>query len=644
MIGFDNTAETKAGVTKRCITGQFTGVKKCWLMFYRAAKMGNLVTGLPGQGKNVQYGNIEKTNARQLFKKLKIRCLNQHLANCNSFPNNTVAPLPSIIYVRISNTFANSTLLQDVNTKYKTEIFLFKNLKPACMIKELNELIWYAQRYVWRDEERLADLVCRHPEALRLYRVLSEQHLSTDDAAARAAGMGRTSFKKYGKMLKEGLHYLVFFFNIEKARLDARAGSLLEGSREGAAAKLLFASGCRHASRELATKLLKRGIQYDNPEFVVSAAALLKESVLRVGGTGRDYEHYSELFWTYKNYLDLEHRAWECYQRSRLPKRAHAGKTPDEDRQTADYLRELEPHVGQTPSFLFHLFYFLIRNQQVLARGDYRGLLRACDEAIGFFEGKKYPVTNPISIFYYNKVIAYTLLGHYEAGRHAAESSLMYAHEGTPNWFNALEAYLYLALYTRHYDEAFSLYQRAAGHRRLGAMHNAQQEVWLILGAYCYIVHRLSGTPLPAGFPQFKSRRFLNEVPTFSKDKAGMNVAVLIAHVLLLLLEGRSDEVWNRLQALEKYRERHLRTGNEAARSEIFIRILAQLPRAYYRRDTFRTRTQPLLDKLHQLHSQLGDRTLELEIVPYETLTELIVQQLPDKKRSRPELVPRSYH
>lgn len=496
------------------------------------------------------------------------------------------------------------------------------------MVKELNELVWYAEKSLWRDEAMLSFLCKDRPEVKAIYSALQKQHYRTDDEAAKASDMSLTSFKKYGKLLREHLRDMVFFYNDEKTRADPRLKNLFEGIKDLAAMRLLYARGCRAASRDAAEDLLKKGLLYEWPEFVQQAALYLKECVLRVTGSEKEFEHYSELYWTYKNFTDLENKAWDYLQRAQLPYRRKAGLRSVDTGRMRQNLAELKPHVFKVPSVMFHIYYFLLRNYDALERSDYQELLKSCNAALQYLEGKPYDIQNPKAVFYYMKVIAYTYLGKYEEGHEAAEAGLALAAEGTASWFSALEVYLYLAIHTRKYDKAFDLYHCAVSHRRLSALHEAQQETWHILGAYCYILYRLTGTPLPVGFPKFKSRKFLNEINTFTGDKTGMNIAILIAHIMLQLIENKDVEVWDRIQALAKYRERYLIDNSFVERSEIFFKILMVLVKSGFRRDIFRSRMEPYLHALHKLPLQLTNQVHELEIIPYEHLVQLISSQL----------------
>ncbi|MBK8556426.1 MAG: hypothetical protein IPL65_11950 [Lewinellaceae bacterium] len=501
------------------------------------------------------------------------------------------------------------------------------------MVKELNELVWYTQKSVWRDEALLEFLCNGKPEVMDLYKGLQAQHFRSDEEAARVLGMSLSSFKKYGKILQSHLNDCIFFFNDEKAQADVTLKNIFAGAREMAAVRMLSWRACRLASKDTALRLLRRGQHYDWPEFVVDAALALRESVIRIGGSQKDFEHYASLYHTYREHLDWEHRSWEYYLRMKIPSRKHAVVSRKLAAQIEGYLEELAPQVNKVPSYFFHLYYYILRNHFYFQTADYPGLVSNCEEALAYFKGKRYPVQNPLSIFYYTKVVAYTLLGQFDQGRKDATESLRILEEGSVNWFNAKEIFVYLEIHAGRYPEALAHYVAAARHRRMGSLFPLRQENWHILGAYCYILHHLCNTPLPEGFPAFRSRKFLNSLPVYSRDKNGMNLAILIAHVLLQLIEGREEEIWERILALEKYRSRHLRKEKDARRVVIFIRVLSLLPKSNFEQTRFLEKAAPLMAQLQASPLQFSTQAHELEVIPYAQLVSLVAEYLPRRQR-----------
>ncbi len=74
----------------------------------------------------------------------------------------------------------------------------------------------------------------------------------------------------------------------------------------------------------------------------------------------------------------------------------------------------------------------------------------------------------------------------------------------------------------------------------------------------------------------FKVLKFLNEVPIYSKDKAGFYPAILIAQILFLIDRGDEDQLEQNIEALRIFSSRYL-SDKKAPRTTIFIKMLRQL-------------------------------------------------------------------
>lgn len=496
------------------------------------------------------------------------------------------------------------------------------------MIKELNDLTHFIKTSVWRDEALLSDFSNGKPELLHLYRTVWRNTLNTDEAAARAAGWGLSAYKIYARQLRKCLRQMTVFFNDEKAGADATTNNQTEGILETAIMNLLHTRGYRHAPAAIAKRLYRRGRDYDAPVFAADALKVLKETAPDTPAGEKELSEYSRLYWEYRAYSDTEARAAECYHSASL---AVLRRNTDRHQLMESVRQQLEslwPFKGRIPSYQFHLHYFTVQNQYLLEAGDFEGALRCCEEAIDWFSARPYPVAAPLALFHSAKVPACMLLGRFDAGEAAAITALDFAPDGSDYFFHASERYFYLAMYAGRYDQAMDVFHTATLHKRFSQLQVPLRENWHILGAYLFLACRLQRLMLPEkSLPSFKSYRFANETRTFNRDKAGMYVAILIAHVLMQLIEGRTDQLLERIQALDKYRERYLR-ATDSERSALFIRILALLSRVNFEAGAFRKKAAPSLRQLATLPRRLANPAYEVEIIPFETLAAMIADWL----------------
>ncbi len=132
------------------------------------------------------------------------------------------------------------------------------------------------------------------------------------------------------------------------------------------------------------------------------------------------------------------------------------------------------------------------------------------------------------------------------------------------------------------------------------------------------------------GPEKFRIKKFLNEVPTYSKDKRGNNITILILHILLLLQQRKYGEIIDRVESLKTYSHRYLRQ-DDTFRSNCFIKMLLQLPAASFHKKGVIRKAKKYWEKLQSVPLKKANQSVELEIIPYETLWEFVLNSLDNK-------------
>ena len=196
----------------------------------------------------------------------------------------------------------------------------------------------------------------------------------------------------------------------------------------------------------------------------------------------------------------------------------------------------------------------------------------------------------------------------------------LFAHTSS-NWVVFQEYHLLLALHGRKYTYAQELLAEVGQNPAVAKLRPAAIERWELYRGYVDFVAAPAAPPaLPS--PPAKWALLL---PEYSRDKSGQNVAILVLQLLYYLRQRNSDEALVRLERLRKYQQRHLRDAS-AQRSRLFLRLLRGLADAGFDPAKARKRGQATLETLVGTPPP-GDAFAEVEIVPYEHLWELVLQQ-----------------
>ncbi len=498
------------------------------------------------------------------------------------------------------------------------------------MIKELTELVTLVEQTLPNHEELLNFLSQQNRDILKLFHAVQANKFRTEAEAIEKAKVGeRTKFRQLAKELLHCLEQMVLHIGFDKQVLEDINHGRVRGFQLMAMAKSLGPLACKNAGKKTAEELLKIGQQYAYPEFVVEATKTLMDYVAVAGDDLRDFDVYHELYVKHNQWRLLEEKALICFNIVKIPSVKKKGLQRGNSALAQQFLAEFEPFVGQAASHNFHLYYYSLLANRHGFDANYEKASQVHQEAIAYFENRSYPCNSALNIFYYLEIANCVYLGQYERGRRYFDRALELALPGNVNWYNTLEFGFYLRMHEQDYTGAAEVFQLATRHKRFTVLRDAQRETWHILGAYLYIMHKLMDIYMPEGMaPKVKSSKFRNDIKDFSHDKLGMNIAILAAEVLLNFVEEKDNELWDRIAALEKYRDRYLRSQEDTHRSQLFIKILSILSKYHYDRDKFLEKAGPYLAEMRSSPLQLSNQAYELEIVPYEHLVHAIAAHL----------------
>jgi hypothetical protein len=196
------------------------------------------------------------------------------------------------------------------------------------------------------------------------------------------------------------------------------------------------------------------------------------------------------------------------------------------------------------------------------------------------------------------------------------------------SWFNVkmLKAMLYV--YQENYSGACDIIIECISNQFIDRVSVNIKEFIYLIYAYLAFLHQ-SGLLQHPHFDkkQFRLYKTLNEIPLYSSDKRGANISILIIQILFFLKNRKYDSILDRKDALQQYSYRYLRR-NDTFRSNVFIRLIIQMCRADFNPIRTRTYTHKLVEQLESKPLELAEQPIGLEIIPYETLWEIILTLL----------------
>jgi hypothetical protein len=185
---------------------------------------------------------------------------------------------------------------------------------------------------------------------------------------------------------------------------------------------------------------------------------------------------------------------------------------------------------------------------------------------------------------------------------------------------------LKLTFYSQNYSEGAHIIKAVLSHTRFDFLPDSNKELWKIYESYSYLLAKM-GKIDGLSTNKFKLNKFVNETRIFSKDKSGMNVAIIVLKTMYLLVERRYDQILDDVVGIERYCSRYLSNQN-SLRSSNFIKMLLQIPLGQFDAILVEKRAKRYFKGLDKNPRLLHDQTYEVEIIPYETLWELALEIL----------------
>jgi hypothetical protein len=399
-----------------------------------------------------------------------------------------------------------------------------------------------------------------------------------------------------------------------------------------AAINILQGKGLKNVAISIAEKTFKIAVKFEFTEIVLSLCKILRLHYGSIRGNKKQFTFYNKLVKEYSEVYSAELKVEEYFASLSLhisQSRSSKGELKEIAKQYGD---ELEKIISIYHSYrINYLAYVVIALRYEIAY-DYENTIKTCDRALLYFSKKKHLATKTSMFsFYFRKVSSQILLGRTLEAENTTETCLKLIQPGKHNWFLIQEYRYILFNHSRQFTSTFKVYLEVITNKKFKKQYAKIQEAWYVYEAYIYYFYLRKAIkgPLNERLKKFRLNKFLNEVPTYSKDKRGMNISILILQILFLLHQEKYGQIIDRTEALRTYTHRYLRR-DETFRSNCFIKMLMQLPKANFHKAAVIRKTKDLREKLSSV-SIRHNQSAEVEAVPYEVLWDFVLGSLKHK-------------
>lgn len=266
------------------------------------------------------------------------------------------------------------------------------------------------------------------------------------------------------------------------------------------------------------------------------------------------------------------------------------------------------------------LFKTSILNYELI--GDFGEIIKITEEANKYVQsGQLNALRFDISYNAFILVYAHLRNKSFERGLEYAEKYIIHFDSSTINWFSYMENYFLLAIHAKQYELASILLNKVQENSQFKQIPINSRERWQLNQAYLNFFK-------PALYQQesFNYQKFINSFTSYSKDKQGFNVAILILQFIYFLKKNDSEALLYRIESLKKYSSTHLKDAN-SLRSKLFLKLLMLTVTEDFDSNASRLKGEKTYQKLSETPTP-GDAYAEIEIIPYEHLWEMVLEIL----------------
>jgi hypothetical protein len=445
-------------------------------------------------------------------------------------------------------------------------------------------------------------------------------------------------YYRLAAQLEERLLSLLFLVDFNQSSASAIQLDALLVFRNYAAVASLLVRFMRVSAIKIAEETIKLSLRH---EFTDANLLLARHLVMHYGNSNpnkQKHQYYSKILARQQELLRLELLAEKYLTDIKVNFMDKAFLNPSYLKLLIQYAEELRAYMPHYSSYRFNLLTYTLLIERYEYSADYDQTIAVCNEALAFFKKRKQDSSRAMIVLITERLMrALMMLERYpEVERIGQDASQATAYQNV-NWF-VIKASLFIN-YTqaRQYARALVILLEVQANPHLSKQTLLVQERWKAYAALLHYLIRLGKVSAPADYSyKFRAQKFLNEFRGATQAKAGINVLLITIVILFLLLDKKYDAIIDRVDALKAYTHRHLRQ-EVSIRSNCFIKLLLQLEKGNFHPVAVQRKAEPYYKKLLAVPQNQTGQDIELEIIPYETLWEYIIESLslPDPTKVR---------
>ncbi|MEM0991845.1 MAG: hypothetical protein AAF847_14805 [Bacteroidota bacterium] len=467
------------------------------------------------------------------------------------------------------------------------------------------------------------------------YEALMQGKFKTDRDAAEFLYDSTPKDDKYRQLksrFRKRLLNTLFFLDVNRPAASNYDRAYYSCNKDWTLVKILVDNDADYTAGSLARQILTTALKFKFADIIVNCCRILRAYAAEEGDD-KSFEEYDQHIKQYTNILDAEIRSEELYQRVILNYYKPPSKRTNLSEKIDTYCEALDglAKLYDSPVILYNKYLMWAFRHEMLHEFD--KMLKVCEEAETYVQNNPiYYQADKIASIYLKKLAAYLHLKD-EKGLAVTNQQLVAFPRGSDHWYRFSEYLFLLAMHIKNYDKANEIYTDVTSFARFKKADQGIQKKWSVFNFYLSYVKKYLHTD-KEGEPIVKStlrvNKFMEEAALYPKTERILMVHHIIVQILFLMEENRFSKARKLILQLKGHINRQLRK-EEYFRTIQFIRLLQQLQKANFEVSSLSNTEKYLLRIREEEPFFYRGLLMEIEIIPYENIWEIILERLSSK-------------
>lgn len=467
----------------------------------------------------------------------------------------------------------------------------------------------------------------------RLYKLVRTGKYTEDQIARKLYGKDATTEHAKYKALRTRLrNILLEAFMMQEIRNPSYTTyeeAYQHGYQQLALLRILVVKRAYKVARDIAVVVFKNVRSYEIIPLNQGLTDILASLHLGVAYNQKLFEYYNERHRYYSqaafdlNVISGYYREIRNSIYAQRESPAVTGQRAGQYARICSSIAENYPHVSQLQGM-----YLSMEITGCIFRGEYREAIKVSENGRKVLVKCKGVSQTTLSILALEEVDCAIKLNDFEMGKKQIASARLQITPESMHELKLVEYAIKLGLRTKNYEFAYREFvalDKGSINRLLAPRH---AEYWVILEAAINLL-LISGEITPdKSWPvlrKFRTAKFINNVPSFGREKRGVNIQILVIQALYFIVLSRYDAMMDRTDALNAYCKRYLK-NDENRRNDAFFKLLLIVIKVNFNR-------QRAVEKGKYTFGKLKDTTdwsnlNNTEIIPYEDLWHILLKNL----------------